>query len=1198
MSGFDKIENLLRALDDHTSSALDERTLHDMFAVVEKDNGKPAPPQRWGLYMRLAASAAVLLVGAWLAWDWLLPPSQQPVKGVDGHHAETRMDALKQEQALAQGFYEQRNRVALRRLLASGLPETQALVAPMLSGLGDRDALSLLRNLAANWTGDSGDNPFQAAVDRLEIPEPNQPVPEPNRAPVDANQVAAIPKLEPETGIAGTVIDELTGEPIVGAEVLRSSSDPSGVVTDEQGSFKLTGLRSGSRVYTSFIAPGYTSKRVINRVEAGQITRGLRVALGRGSRVMGEVVDTRGQPVVGAEVATFHFTSRPALTDAQGRYLIDGLNPLVDGYSLHVEHSDYPAFSTRFSPGAVGQTVHMDAVLKPGVTIFGTAMDHAGRPLAGVRVANTTSGAMWNCLRAKTDAQGHYELMNVDIGEFVLWAVKGGYAPFVLKRILTEEEQRQCIDIQMIEATPLAGHVLDQSGAAVPNVRVIINEYEDVGNMGCRRATTDANGLFVLDDAPAQGLLSLRVYGQGVSADSFPMDWTKHPLELRVARAGRVYGQVIDIHTGEPLNRFKVKMTFSKVKESPGGYSASWNREGHDFRNDAGEFDTGSEDLAVGGAYRMTVMAEGYDRLTLDPVWVQTTATDPDRTLFQLHPATALAGRVVDPEGNPVADAVMGVFAETERFEPSYWTRFATDEHGIFVLSGLGEDQRYVQITAPGFADTLCYRADLSGDGESGDVVLVPGATLVGSVTDPTGQPYVDVQVRVYQSQQNHGLDLPYSTRSTRTDKQGRYVLTEMPAGALEVSFESFLRERLARKSCTLEAGETLELNLNQEAGRILSGSVHERGVPCADVDVRFEVDNRDYFGAKTNRQGIFHIPGIAVDRGELSVHYTNNYNDDYRQRMTLPQDRDIEIDLAGLTLQGQLPAVYRDREDLRLTVRRWSEDVEAERRIAGQWINDHRAGRAVEITPEGIYTCRRMESGQYYLILRHEGKNLAITDTFELSPSRTTPEPGFRTATGSVCVRVVDALSRKPVMGAACVMANEGQWPSGQGRANDRGEIDFVELLHGRYQATVTAPRYLPMQSEWISINSDSTAQSTVLLHPAAMATFVLSERLKARIGTSHVVIRCRVTDLVSDNIVLPLSPWDDDIEHGTSMPLFGEADETASLLELPAGSYRLEYRVRPYDVERHVIEGSCYQGAATVDLTTGQVSPLPIGD
>ncbi len=1197
MSDLNRVEEMLTALEDHTSTALDDRTLRDMFAAVEQVEEATARRPRWKLYASLAACAAMLLIGAWLARDRPSSPSAQPPQVVDDQYPVLRGERLQREQLLAKDGYAQRDLPGLRRLLSTGLPETQAMAATMLVELGDRGALDLLRTLAASWSGDPGDNPFETAVNRLDILEPNRPVSEPNRAPVDANQVTDTPTYEPETGIAGVVVDELTGEPIVGAEVLRRSSDANGAVTDERGVFKLTGMRSGSRVYASFIAPGYTSKRVINRVEAGQVTQGLRVTLGRGSRVTGEVVDTQGHPVVGAEVATFHFTSRPARTDAQGRYLIDGLNPLVDGYSLQVEHPDYPAFSTRFAPGPVGQTVHLDAVLKPGVTIFGTVRDPAGRPLAGVRVANTTSGAMWNCLRARTDAQGRYELRNVDIGEFVLWAVKEGFAPFVSSTNLTVEESRQRIDIRMIEATPLSGRVLDQAGAPVPNVRAIIDEYEDVRNMDCRRATTDANGLFVLSDAPAQGLLSLRVYGQGVSAETFPVDWTERPLELYVTRAGRIYGQVVDIHTDEPLNRFKVKMTFSQVETSPGGYSASWNREGHSFENEAGEFDTGSEDLAVGGAYCMTVMAEGYDRVTLDPVWVQAIAAEPDRTLFQLRPATALARRVVDPEGNPVPDAVIGVFAETERSDPSYWARFATDEQGIFVLSGLGEDQRYVQITAPGFANHLCYRADLGGDDASADVILVPGATLVGAVTDPAGHPYVDVQVRVRQIQ-THGLDLPFGARSVRTDERGRYLLTEVPVGALEVSFESFLRERLARKTCTVQAGETLELNLNQEEGLVLSGSIHERGVPRADVDVRFEVDNREYFGARTDRQGTFRIPGITVDRGELSVHHTDNYNDDYRQRVTLPQARDIEIDLAGLTLQGRLPALHHDREDLRLIVRRWSEDVNAERRVAGQWINDHRAGRTVDITPEGGFTCGRLEPGHYYLILRHAGQDLAITDEFELSVARPMPDPEFRTETGSLRVQVLDASSHQPVAGAACVMANEGQWPGGQGRVDERGEIAFAELLHGRYQATVTAPKYLPVQSEWIAIDSDSTVQTTVLLHPAAMATFVLSERLKARIGTRHVVIRCRVTDLASESLVLPLSPWDDDIEHGTSMPLSGEADETTSLLELPAGSYRLQYRVRPYDVERRVIEGACYEGAATVDLTTGQVTSIPIGD
>lgn len=822
MSTINAVEEMLVGWEDHTSPAFDERTLNAMHAAMGAKGGGSSARRSWSFFAKVSAVAAMVLLCFALLWVWRSSsPSQVPDTGKNIPIAVQ----LQQERLLAETYFADQNLAGLHQLLRTGLPPTQSLVSGMIVKLNDRSALELLHRLAATWTGDPGENPFQTAIDQLTVPEPNESVPAPNEVTNDIKPTMKQRPPQSETGVAGVVVDELTGEPIVGAQLFGGVSDPNYALTDVKGSFTLTGLRPSADAYICIIAPGYTSKRIIQPVIAGQIRKGIRIRLGRGSRVAGIVSDVHGLPVGRAEVETFHFTNRPVFTDAEGRYEIDGLNPLVDQYLLHVTHPNYPAISTAFTPGPVGQAVQVDPVLKPGVAISGTVTNAAGEPLNGVKVANTTSGAMWNCLRSRTDAQGSYTLKNVDVGEFVLWAVQRNYAPFVHKTTLLEAEGDLHLDIQMVKATPLQGRVIDQAGQPVPQVRVIIDEYEDVRNMDCRRARTDVNGVFILPDTPAEGALSLRVYGQGVSARDFPVDWNQDPLVLQVSRAGRIYGQVVDAETGQPIPSFTVKMTFSKVEKSPGGYSSSWNRQGHLFESTQGQFDTGREDLAVGGGYRMTVIAEGYDRLTLDPARVQTPSAEPERTVFALRKATVLAARVVDPAGHPVSEATIGVFSESERSEPMHWTRFAADERGVFVLEGLGEDQGYVQITAPGYADYLCYRSDLIDEsGDPVDVILQPGATLRGRVVDRQGEPLAGIRVHASPVGQRHDLDLPpFARRFTRTNKEGFYELGGLTAGRLHVCFETPERENLAKLPCTVGAGETKELNLDLGSGLVLT---------------------------------------------------------------------------------------------------------------------------------------------------------------------------------------------------------------------------------------------------------------------------------------------------------------------------------------------------------------------------------------
>jgi len=176
-------------------------------------------------------------------------------------------------------------------------------------------------------------------------------------------------------------------------------------------------------------------------------------------------------------------------------------------------------------------------------------------------------------------------------------------------------------------------------------------------------------GVFVIANAPAEGKIVLNLFAGGISGSLQEFELGQQEYILKVRRAGRIYGKVVTDTTGEPVPEFLVKMTFSSAGGLGGSYSATWNREGYSFKSPEGLFDTGQESLPVGGNYKMTVFAQGFDPLTLDPVLVQPVAEDPNRTVFRLKPATVLAGVVVDGQGNPVKDAVVALFSKAERLD-------------------------------------------------------------------------------------------------------------------------------------------------------------------------------------------------------------------------------------------------------------------------------------------------------------------------------------------------------------------------------------------------------------------------------------------------------------------------------------------------------------------------------------------------
>jgi hypothetical protein len=114
-----------------------------------------------------------------------------------------------------------------------------------------------------------------------------------------------------------------------------------------------------------------------------------------------------------------------------------------------------------------------------------------------------------------------------------------------------------------------------------------------------------------------------------------------------------------------------------------------------------------------------------------------------------LRPGGVLRGRVVDPEGQPVPDAVICARPRHAAHWESVWGRVESrsDSRGAFDLRDLALDGLHLEVRSRGFVPLQRVVRGEEYRGEI-EVVLVRGRELVLRVRDRSGRPLLDVEVR------------------------------------------------------------------------------------------------------------------------------------------------------------------------------------------------------------------------------------------------------------------------------------------------------------------------------------------------------------------------------------------------------------------------------------------------------------------
>ncbi len=585
--------------------------------------------------------------------------------------------------------------------------------------------------------------------------------------------------------INGRVVDA-QGSPIPGAEVSSLYRDTS---TDHEGRYSLaaTTYRDSTRLFAR--AEGFACDEVrVSPLAPGPI-EAEDLILNVAFALHGLVVDEHGVPRSGAQVRSgWSFARNEAEADAQGCFVLDGLDPQADELALRVSAPGYVSVTRNISPEEFAEEQRV--VLPSEGRVTGRVVSPSGQPVEAARIyVGNPPGYIPN-ENAWSDASGRFEVLRLRCEELPYWVTRPGFATLQGSVLPARGDAAPHLELKLEPGHQLGGLVLDPEGQPLAHAWLAA-EPTDFGRLGVSQSCyADAQGRFLLVDLQdisyqvsvvAEGYARLEVH-------DLALDQRDHIL--RPKRAGGFAGRVVDGVSGEAIESFTIRMAEPVLE--PGdvgleGYSLAW-FEGLPFANSAGYFRYTGSDLDPGRVTGLEVRAQGYAPCYLPRV---STSFHSELTV-RLFRGSLVEGRVIDRETSlPIADA--RIVRLTGRV-PLLWAQqpgadvltTRTDERGEFWLQGVPPGAMSLAAIHDGWAVTVDGPFDVpeSGGPVRRQVELSRGGSIGVLITEPDGTPKPDQDVELMPVE---GRGHTQSSWTGRTDSDGRCVFEQLQAGGYEV---------------------------------------------------------------------------------------------------------------------------------------------------------------------------------------------------------------------------------------------------------------------------------------------------------------------------------------------------------------------------------------------------------------------------
>ena len=567
-----------------------------------------------------------------------------------------------------------------------------------------------------------------------------------------------------------------------------------------------------------------------------------------GHAVAGRVVRASdGSAVAGADVHLLYdettATPRPTTrvkSDADGMFAFAGvargkytLQAFVGGLTSRTEMIRGLRVVAPVAPDAKPIVLTM----KPGNSLKVRVVSEAtGKPIPGAQV-----GFFWTDVEAKpTDAKGEVEFPALTKELWTAQATAAGYAR-VTRAVNLESGEPAALELKLPPGAAVVGVVRDGDGKPVAGVGIDARAANP-DFMQCY-LETDPAGRFHFDHLPV---------GQGVTLTARQLKFETATKELKLTagqaeptridvtltrrpHGGSVTGVVTDAQ-GKPVAGARLRNTGNS---SDAVRQATTDAAGHYTLDDVYATSTGHEFVAraEGLAPRVVAFKPG-------------TAAAPADADVKLEAGHRVRGRVVDPSGMPLANALVD---HSGGLSPvgGVGEYVPTDKEGRFRFTSLPATAPF-GFSKEGFTPIEGRTLPLDGADEV-VVTMQPAGVVVGTALDAvTGKPIARFNVSLTFSPDHKEGDtrwwLPGKVSGTGqvfASARGDFRLGDLPAGMplqVTVTAEGY-RKRVVRRLLATPDAKPTEFRLTPEdpatlvtyAGKVVNG----KGAGVASVELR-----------------------------------------------------------------------------------------------------------------------------------------------------------------------------------------------------------------------------------------------------------------------------------------------------------------------------------------------------------------------